>query len=102
MNADKTTPRPWSMKRNPIQGAADNRRIAVAIKPDSLGRQEQVGDIFSLADAKLILRAVNSYEALRAVVDAFLRMDFEDGISKKEFNELCSMATDASNLADKQ
>ena len=64
MNADKATPRPWGLERDGITLTMIGQIVATAIAPDGAGIAEQ------RANAALIVRAVNSFDAMRKALAA--------------------------------
>ena len=65
MNADNTTPRPWGLERDGITLTMGGQIVATAIAPDGASIAEQ------RANAALIVRAVNSFDAMRAALRPF-------------------------------
>lgn len=67
---EEHTPGPWSYQKWSIDGAHDNCRVTVATTPDALGRQKQIGDIFTEANAALIAQAPTLLEQRAKLVEA--------------------------------
>ena len=64
MNTDKATPRPWGIDRDGVTLTMSGQIVATAIAPDGATIAEQ------RANAALIVRAVNSFDAIAARVRA--------------------------------